>query len=136
VKSHIRVPIISTPVGLFRRGRNVRVGSKCEMLSPSRCLPLCLRTRTSLDAVGTSHLCQKATLRLDSERGRQLRRVLLRSLRDGRFYLTCQGSADRGQRVVRPKPPINLPWLFVKFLAMKEQDKTLTNENHASVIRL
>ena len=29
-------------------------GSKCEILIPSRCLPLCLRTRTLLDAVGTS----------------------------------------------------------------------------------
>jgi adenylate cyclase len=29
-----------------------------EILIPSRCLPLCLRTRTLLDAVGTSHLCQ------------------------------------------------------------------------------
>src|SRR5450631_281562 len=39
-------------------GRHVRVGSKCEILSPSRCLPLCLRTRTLLDAVSTSHLAE------------------------------------------------------------------------------
>src|ERR1700722_10844519 len=37
---------------------DVRSGAKCEILIPSGCLPLCLRTRTLLDAVGTSHLCQ------------------------------------------------------------------------------
>jgi hypothetical protein len=36
-------------------------GSKCEILIPSGCLPLGPRTRTLLDAVGTSHLCQKRT---------------------------------------------------------------------------
>ena len=32
--------------------------SKCEILAPSKCRPLRLRTRTLRYAVGTSHLCQ------------------------------------------------------------------------------
>jgi hypothetical protein len=46
------------------------IGSKCEILIPSRCLPLCLRTRTLLDAVGTSHLCHR----------KLSRRTILRSI--------------------------------------------------------
>ena len=41
---------------------HVRNGSKCEILRTSRCFPLRLRTRTLLDAIGTSHLCQKQKL--------------------------------------------------------------------------
>src|SRR6266851_7251275 len=37
-------------------------GSECEILYASRCFPLRLQTQTFLDAVGTSHLCQKPTL--------------------------------------------------------------------------
>src|SRR5216683_6355966 len=43
---------------------DVRLGSKCEILSPSKCFPVCPRTRTWLDAVGTSHLCHLRTLAL------------------------------------------------------------------------
>jgi hypothetical protein len=34
-------------------------GSNCEELAASICLPLCPRTQTLLNAVGTSHLCQE-----------------------------------------------------------------------------
>jgi hypothetical protein len=34
---------------------SAKSGSKCEILTPSGCRPLRLRTRTLLDAVGTSH---------------------------------------------------------------------------------
>jgi len=47
---------------LFKR--EVRCGSKSEILIPNRYLPLCPRTRTLLDAVGTSHLCQFPTFSL------------------------------------------------------------------------
>src|ERR1700687_2655288 len=38
---------------------NDRLGSKSEELTMSTCLPLCPRTRTLPDAVGTSDLCHK-----------------------------------------------------------------------------
>jgi hypothetical protein len=38
----------------FRSLRNVRFGSNCEKLAASICLPLSPRTRTLLDAAGTS----------------------------------------------------------------------------------
>src|SRR3984885_9761223 len=40
-------------------------GSKCEILVPNRCLPLCLQIRTQLDAVGTLCLCEKRPLGAD-----------------------------------------------------------------------
>ena len=43
--------------------RDFRFGSNSEELSTSICFPLCPRTRTLLDAGGTSHLCQKRKCR-------------------------------------------------------------------------
>jgi hypothetical protein len=57
---------------------DVSVGSKCEELTMSTCFPLCRRTRTLPDAVGTSHLCQRRKSRsrparsiADAARGEQ-----------------------------------------------------------------
>ena len=45
------------------------LSAKIEVLSPSRCLPLGLRTRTLLDAVGTSRLCQKKSRHYRADSG-------------------------------------------------------------------
>jgi hypothetical protein len=47
----------------LNKWERVRSGSKCEILIPSSCLPCCLRIRTLLDPVRTSHLCQSTTSR-------------------------------------------------------------------------
>jgi hypothetical protein len=40
----------------------MQASSECEILALSRCFPLRLQTQTLFDAMGTSHLCQEATL--------------------------------------------------------------------------
>src|SRR6267142_4144921 len=55
---------------------NVSVGSNSEELSTSICFPLCPRTRTLLDAGGTSHLCHEQTcgaIRSSDQYGRGFR---------------------------------------------------------------
>jgi hypothetical protein len=49
---------------------------KCEMLIPSRCLPLCPEPGHLLDEVGTSRLCHEQMLRRPAPSG--LRRGAIR----------------------------------------------------------